>query len=61
MAIASYLGRGDVFDHALAAFAEAYADQNEADYRAVAGAAAAGVVPTGEAREVNTTGGTRTT
>ena len=27
--IASYLGRGDRFDRALAAFAEAYADQNE--------------------------------
>lgn len=30
--IASYLGRSDSFDRALAAFAEAYADQNEEDY-----------------------------
>ena len=37
-AIASYLGEGDRFDRALAAFAEAYADQNERDYgRARAG------------------------
>jgi uncharacterized protein (DUF2252 family) len=32
VAIASYLGRGDRFDRALATFAEAYADQNERDY-----------------------------
>jgi uncharacterized protein (DUF2252 family) len=32
-AIASYLGSGEVFDKALARFAEAYADQNERDYR----------------------------
>jgi hypothetical protein len=31
-AIAAYLGKGDSFDLAIAAFAEAYADQNEADY-----------------------------
>jgi hypothetical protein len=31
--IAAYLGRGSVFDEALAEFAEAYADQNEADYQ----------------------------
>jgi uncharacterized protein (DUF2252 family) len=30
--IASYLGRGDRFDRAVAEFAEAYADQNERDY-----------------------------
>jgi uncharacterized protein (DUF2252 family) len=35
IAIASYLGRSDVFDRAMAAFAEAYADQNERDYRAL--------------------------
>ena len=35
IAIASYLGRGDRFDRALASFAELYADQNERDYRAV--------------------------
>lgn len=32
-AIAGYLGKGDVFDRAIVAFARAYADQNEADYR----------------------------
>ena len=32
MAIAAYLGRGDVFDLAVGDFARAYADQNEADY-----------------------------
>jgi hypothetical protein len=35
IAIAGYLGRGNVFDNALAAFAEAYADQNERDYGAL--------------------------
>ncbi|MHA6758391.1 DUF2252 domain-containing protein [Streptacidiphilus sp. PAMC 29251] len=35
IAIAAYLGRGEVFDHALVAFAEAYADQNERDHRAL--------------------------
>ena len=34
IAIASYLGKRDTFDQALADFAEAYADQNEQDYRA---------------------------
>ena len=34
-AIAGYLGRGDAFDRSLAAFADAYADQNESDYRAL--------------------------
>jgi uncharacterized protein (DUF2252 family) len=32
IAIAAYLGKSDVFDHALAEFAVAYADQNERDY-----------------------------
>lgn len=31
-AIAGYLGKGDTFDKAMAAFARAYADQNERDY-----------------------------
>ncbi len=35
IAIASYLGRSDRFDRALASFAELYADQNERDYRTV--------------------------
>ncbi|GAA1126533.1 DUF2252 domain-containing protein [Arthrobacter flavus] len=36
-AIASYLGTGGVFDRDLAAFAAAYADQNEADFAAFTG------------------------
>ena len=32
IAIASYLGGSDAFDHAIAEFSEAYADQNERDY-----------------------------
>jgi uncharacterized protein (DUF2252 family) len=35
IAIASYLGSGNNFDVAIAAFAEAYADQNERDYDAL--------------------------
>ena len=44
IAIAGYLGAGDSFDRALASFAEAYADQNERDYRALQDAVAAGRV-----------------
>ena len=44
IAIASYLGSSDVFDHAIAAFAEAYADQNERDHAALIGAIATGRV-----------------
>ena len=44
IAIASYLGSGDSFDRALAAFAEAYADQNERDYDALREAVASGRV-----------------
>ena len=35
VAIASYLGKSDVFDQAMARFAETYADQNERDYEAL--------------------------
>jgi uncharacterized protein (DUF2252 family) len=35
IAIAAYVGGSDVFDRALASFAEAYADQNERDYAAL--------------------------
>jgi len=35
IAIASYLGKSDTFDRALAGFAETYADQNERDYKAL--------------------------
>jgi uncharacterized protein (DUF2252 family) len=44
VAIASYLGKGDVFDQALAGFAEAYADQNERDFERVEKAAASGEI-----------------
>ncbi|MFJ3201431.1 DUF2252 domain-containing protein [Streptomyces sp. NPDC086989] len=44
IAIAAYLGGGDVFDRALVRFAEAYADGNERDHRALADAVAAGRV-----------------
>ena len=44
IAIASYLGGGDSFDRALATFAEAYADQNERDYKALQEAVASGRV-----------------
>jgi uncharacterized protein (DUF2252 family) len=44
IAIASYLGTGTTFDRALATFAEAYADQNEADYAALKAAADSGRV-----------------
>ena len=42
IAIASYLGKGDVFDRALADFAATYADVNERDYKRLAEAAADG-------------------
>ena len=42
IAIAAYLGSGDAFDRAMASFAEAYADQNERDYRALQEAVASG-------------------
>jgi uncharacterized protein (DUF2252 family) len=41
-AIAAYLGHGDKFDHAIAEFSEAYADQNQADYEVVKDAERAG-------------------
>ena len=46
IAIASYLGRGDAFDRALAAFSVTYADQNERDYETFAAAVKAGRVAT---------------
>jgi uncharacterized protein (DUF2252 family) len=42
VAIGSYLGGGHAFDRAMADFADAYADQNERDYEALASAAASG-------------------
>jgi hypothetical protein len=44
VAIAAYLGGSDRFDRALAAFAQAYADQNERDADALAAAVASGRV-----------------
>jgi uncharacterized protein (DUF2252 family) len=44
IAIASYLGRGDGFDRAMATFADTYADQNERDYRALEAAVTSGRV-----------------
>ena len=41
-ALASYLGRSDRFDRALATFAKTYADRNERDYEAFAAAVKAG-------------------
>jgi len=43
-AIAAYLGSSGKFDRALAAFADAYADQNERDYAALRAAVASGRV-----------------
>jgi hypothetical protein len=42
--IASYLGGSEMFDRALAAFAEAYADQNDEDYDALVKAVETGRV-----------------
>lgn len=45
VAIGAYLGRGDVFDRALTTFAEAYADRNERDHRALVEAVRSGRLP----------------
>ena len=42
VAIATYLGKKDVFDRALLAFSRAYADRNEADYAQLKEAVASG-------------------
>ena len=44
VAIASYLGGGDVFDRAILEFSRAYADQNERDYKALSDAVKSGRV-----------------
>ena len=44
IAVAAYLGSSDSFDHAMASFAEAYADQNDRDYTALKKAVGAGRV-----------------
>ena len=45
LAISAYLGPGPKFDEAIARFSRAYADHNEADYRRLADAVAAGEAP----------------
>ena len=42
LAIAAYLGSGPPSTHAIGEFAQAYADQNERDYRVLVDAIAAG-------------------
>jgi uncharacterized protein (DUF2252 family) len=42
VSLAAYLGDSDTFDHAIADFAETYADQNERDYAALQAAVKAG-------------------
>ena len=42
--LAGYLGKGDVFDHAIGTFAVAYADQNERDYSAFRAAIDTGAI-----------------
>jgi hypothetical protein len=51
IAIAAYLGSGDVFDRALVDFALAYAAQNRRDYETVAAAGRAGRLPVAQVEE----------
>ena len=44
IAIASYLGKSDTFDRAIADFAAAYADLNDRDYSALRAAAQSGAI-----------------
>ncbi|MFD7867463.1 DUF2252 domain-containing protein [Streptomyces sp. NPDC059783] len=48
IAIASYLGRGEVFDRALQRFAELYADRTERDHRALVDAVRSGRLPSAD-------------
>ena len=48
IAIAAYLGGRDIFDRALADFAESYADQNERDHQALVDAVTTGRVPSAQ-------------
>jgi hypothetical protein len=45
LAIAAYLGRGPNFERSIAAFASAYADQNERDYERLVVAAETEAIP----------------
>jgi hypothetical protein len=47
--LSAYLGRSDAFDVAIGGFAEAYADQNERDHRALQAAAKTGRIEVAEA------------
>ena len=42
IAIAAYLGKGTSFDRAIVEFSEAYAEQNERDYKALLAAVKSG-------------------
>jgi Uncharacterized protein conserved in bacteria (DUF2252) len=42
IAIASYLGGGDVFDRAIVEFSKAYAEQNDRDFAALSDAVKSG-------------------
>jgi hypothetical protein len=44
IALAAYLGKKDTFDQAIAAFASAYADQNERDYSVLRAAVSSGKI-----------------
>jgi hypothetical protein len=44
IAIAEYLGKGPIFDRAIAEFAASYADRNERDYQALRKAVESGAV-----------------
>ena len=44
IAIAAYLGSSDVFDRAILAFSEAYAEQNDRDYKTLTEAVKTGRV-----------------
>jgi uncharacterized protein (DUF2252 family) len=48
VAIAAYLGQGDVFDRAIAEFAVGYADVNQRDYETLVAAAKSGRIPVQE-------------
>ena len=51
IAIGAYLGRGDVFDRAVAEFAERYADRNERDHQALVDAVRTGRVEAATAED----------
>jgi uncharacterized protein (DUF2252 family) len=46
VALASYLGKSDAFDHAIAEFSVTYADQNQRDYEALRAAIKRGTIKT---------------